>query len=221
MEQVLERCKLFDADNDGDLDLITTHDDSGNFLWINDGHGKFTSVGVVFGNKRVASRGCSDIDGDGDYDVIFGQAEGTGGNSIYLNETTIDFTENRYLNQTPPDSLPSRFPPDSLLANSTWFWHGAPSFSSDLKEMYWVKYLRTSNRTEIAYTKLVDNQWTIPERPPFASNTYQENNPIFSGSGDTMYFHSSRPGGPFFKVIRQNDGTWSQLLSFSVPKPSI
>jgi hypothetical protein len=214
------KCKLFEADHDGDLDLITSHNDNGNFLWINDGHDKFTSAGAIFGNKRVACIGFGDLDGDNDIDVVIGQAEGTGGNSIYFNETTIDSNENAYLNQTPPDSTPVRFPPDSLLANSQWFWHGSPSFSPDLTEMYWIKYLKASNRTEIACMKFVNNKWTTPFRPSFANATYRENNPILSLNGDTLYFLSSRPGGPFFRTIRQNDTLWSQPVSVSVPKPA-
>lgn len=214
------RCYLFDADGDGDLDLISNPKQERAVIWMNDGRGNYDSVCTMAENKKICSIACEDIDGDKDYDVVFGQGEGTGGNSIYFNETTIDSIENAYLNQTPPDSIPLRFSPDSLLANDQWFWHGSPSFSPDLKEMYWIKYLKAYNRTEIAYTKLVDNIWTTPERPAFASNTYRENNPIFSITGDTLYFLSSRPGGPFFRTIRQNDTSWSQHVSFSVPKPS-
>ena len=83
------RCKLFDADLDGDLDLITAHSGDGNLLWVNDGNGNYDSAGPVFGNKNVIGIECADLDGDGDYDVVLGQLEGTGGNSIYFNETIL------------------------------------------------------------------------------------------------------------------------------------
>jgi hypothetical protein len=53
---------------------------------MNDGKGRFTSLGAVFGPERVFSIGTKDIDGDGDIDIVFGQREGSGGNAIYFNE---------------------------------------------------------------------------------------------------------------------------------------
>jgi len=72
---------------DGDPDLITTNKEKGNFLRMNDGTGKFTSLGPVLGKSRVFCIECKDLDGDKDLDVILGQIEGSGGNSIYFNES--------------------------------------------------------------------------------------------------------------------------------------
>ena len=83
-------CKLIDVELDGDLDLITTHFTNGNKLWLNDGTGSFSSLGQYFGNYESHSIGCEDLDGDGDIDIVFGQVEGTGGNSIYVNESIIE-----------------------------------------------------------------------------------------------------------------------------------
>ena len=83
------RSKLFDADLDGNFDLITTHWDNGNQLWMNDGSGNFSSLGDLFGSSIVFSIGCDDLDEDDDIDVVFGQLEGTGGNSIYFNESIV------------------------------------------------------------------------------------------------------------------------------------
>jgi hypothetical protein len=91
---------LGDVDNDGDIDALISHYKIPNRLWLNDGNGfftksdrefgdgggHFTSLGAVFGSKRVFCIGSKDIDGDGDIDIIFGQHEGTGGNAIYSNE---------------------------------------------------------------------------------------------------------------------------------------
>ena len=93
IEQAALECCLLDADSDGDFELITSHIVNGNLLWLNDGSGSFTSVGAIFGNARVLSIECGDLDGDNDYDVVFGQLEGTGGNSIYFNETTQTVTD--------------------------------------------------------------------------------------------------------------------------------
>ena len=80
---------MFDADQDGDNDLVTLHPNNGNKLWLNDGSGNFTSLGIMFGSLRTLSIGCGDLDGDNDYEIVLGQLEGTGGNSIYFNETMI------------------------------------------------------------------------------------------------------------------------------------
>ncbi|MGE4619368.1 MAG: CRTAC1 family protein [Planctomycetota bacterium] len=91
-----------DADQDGDLDLVTMHGrvlrgaidpraagldywkpyGEENHLFINDGTGKFERQQFGFGraNGRVeVSRGLSvgDLDGDGDQDLVFANADGT------------------------------------------------------------------------------------------------------------------------------------------------
>ena len=79
--------KLFDADLDGDLDLITAHWTNGNQLWRNDGSAVFTSLGLLFGSARAFRVACGKLDGDDDYDVVFGMEENSGGNPIYFNES--------------------------------------------------------------------------------------------------------------------------------------
>lgn len=88
-------CKLFDVDLDGDNDLLTTHFDNGNKLWLNDGLGGFTFSTAVFDNTRAFSIDCADIDSDLDIDIIIGQEEDTGGNSIYFNETILSGIDNK------------------------------------------------------------------------------------------------------------------------------
>ena len=80
------RCELFDAEQDGDLDLITSHN-NGIFLWLNDGNGNYSSLGAIFGNSRGLSLKSGDLDSDNDLDLIFGMGEGSGGNPIYFNES--------------------------------------------------------------------------------------------------------------------------------------
>ena len=78
--------ELFDADLDGDLDLITARFDNINSFWLNVGSGSFTSMGEIFENKRVLSIGVADFDADGDFDIVFGILAGSGGNRIFWNE---------------------------------------------------------------------------------------------------------------------------------------
>jgi len=125
-----------------------------------------------------------------------------------------------YFGQTPPGLIPERFPPDILLANNDWFWHGIPSFSPDLMEMHWGKYSKypQTDRSELAFVKVVESKWTQIQTPPFADLNYDENSPIFSQSGDTLYFLSRRQMGYIFYVTRNNTG-WSQPIQLEIPLP--
>jgi hypothetical protein len=126
-----------------------------------------------------------------------------------------------YFGQEPPGSTPLRFPPPSLLANSSWFWHGSPNFSPDLMEMYWVKYTHHTgyDRMEMAFVEVEDTQWTSMQVPVFANLNYDENNPFCTVSGDTIYFVSQRPGGFIFYTTRTLTG-WSQPLPLNIPIPA-
>jgi hypothetical protein len=66
-----------DSDNDGDTDIIVANDDWGNFLFQNDGTGKFTEAGLVsglahdLGGSAQSSMGiaCGDYNNDGWLDL--------------------------------------------------------------------------------------------------------------------------------------------------------
>jgi Tol biopolymer transport system component len=122
-----------------------------------------------------------------------------------------------YLGQEPPGMEPQRFPPDSLLANEDWFWHGSPSFSPDGREMYWAKY-QVNGHSEIWFVECVDSHWTSPQIAPFASG-YAENNALFSPDGDSLYYQSTRPGGFIFLVTRTLNG-WSEPVPLGIPVPT-
>lgn len=67
-----------DLDNDGDVDVVVTNDSNPNFLYRNDGGGKFTEVGMLSGlgvnANGLAQAGMGvdggDFDGDGLQDVL-------------------------------------------------------------------------------------------------------------------------------------------------------
>ncbi len=66
-----------DYDNDGDTDLFVANDSLGNFLFENDGHGRFEEIGALAGvaynlhGERHGNMGveCADYDNDGWLDV--------------------------------------------------------------------------------------------------------------------------------------------------------
>ena len=126
-----------------------------------------------------------------------------------------------YLGQDPPGMTTQRFPPDSLLGNSTWWWHGSPIFSPDGLEMFWTEYVHYSPTVEqpVLFTmKVENNNWGPMHRPSFGDTAYMENSPVFSVGGDTLYFFSTRPGGPYFRVTRTGTD-WSQPVSIHIPTP--
>ena len=103
----------FDQDDDGDQDVYVGNDSRANFLWDNDGHGRFTEIGDLAGcavsrnGLEQASMGiaCGDYDGDGRADLFctnFSQDDSTLyhnlGGSSFMDETgRHDFGPEAYL----------------------------------------------------------------------------------------------------------------------------
>jgi len=128
-----------------------------------------------------------------------------------------------YLGQPPPGNTAVLFPPDSLLSNSAWFWHGPPVFSPDLYEMHWNEYVIYSPsfvRVENFTMRVENGHWSSPQRPAFADTNYHEKNPFLSTDGNTIYFISEgRPGGYIFKAVRTGN-SWSIAIPLSISLPA-
>jgi TolB protein len=121
-----------------------------------------------------------------------------------------------YLGQAVPGMTLERFPPFPHIANGNWFWHGAPAFSPDGQQMYGTRYDIAAGRTDIFMTKIEDGVWTWPVRAEFSSESFSDNCPVFSATGDTLYFQSARPGGNIFRVSRVGD-SWSTPQPLGLP----
>ncbi|MCB9656075.1 MAG: VCBS repeat-containing protein [Sandaracinaceae bacterium] len=94
IEAEAEWAQFGDVDGDGDLDLVT--DDRFRPVWINDGTGVFSAVvdsalaGPDDGPSVVRARAMSDLDDDGDLDVVY---VGSGPGHVWLNDGAGHFTD--------------------------------------------------------------------------------------------------------------------------------
>lgn len=94
---------VLDYDRDGDLDIYVANDQTPNFLWQNDGTGKFTNVAFIAGiasskdGAMQAGMGVawSDFDGDGLEDIIVTNFEDQV-NSVYRNDGDGFYSECSY-----------------------------------------------------------------------------------------------------------------------------
>lgn len=137
----------------------------------------------------------------------------------------VSFTEAQnnlpYLGQTPPGLIPKRFPPASLLSNGVWQWHGSPMFSSDGREMFWVRYDEPGPGTyelKILTMKVENNNWSAVHSPSFANPNYKENNPLLKTSGDTMFYYSDRQT-TFINMVTRNSENWNAPQPLNIPLP--
>ncbi len=162
---------------------------------------------------------------DGHYEIYTMNSDGSNqvrltsvnGNAINPNwKPAFDLP---YFGQIPPQNLPKLFFPDSLLATTNWQYHGSPTFTPDGKEMYFPKYIYSSQKTEIWFSDCLSGKWSEPKIAPFSNNNYQNNNPYFLRNKDTLYFISQRSNGFIFKVTRSN-GVWSSPIKINLPIPA-
>lgn len=138
---------------------------------------------------------------------------GTHGQSRYIPDSL------KYLGRTPPGNIPERFPPDSLLASSDWFWHGPVTFSPDLGEMYWCKLILSNPKGKIFYMNYDNGQWCGPNQTNFTIDNKSYNNPFFTDSNDTLFYQSFRPGGFIYYVTRDSN-SWINPVPMLLPVPS-
>jgi Tol biopolymer transport system component len=128
-----------------------------------------------------------------------------------------------YLGQTPPDTIPKRFPPSSLLSDGIWWWHGSPVFSPDGKEMFFVKYISNKPRgnMEMYWMKMgEDGEWTSPVHPSFASDS-GDNSPVYADEGNRLLFTSYRDGSIKIYQVTRADTGWSAPELVNMDYPSL
>lgn len=125
-----------------------------------------------------------------------------------------------YLGQKLPETKPEVFTPN-LLPEKYW-WHSAPAFSPDGKEVYFSAFIKSEAYSErIMCMKLENGRWTSPKLASFSK--YFEGGPCFSPDGNKIFYSSVRPlarGGEqredrdIWYVERTADG-WSEPIHTS------
>ncbi|MCX6245896.1 MAG: T9SS type A sorting domain-containing protein [Bacteroidetes bacterium] len=124
-----------------------------------------------------------------------------------------------YLGRPAPGLTALRFPPDSLLATSTWMWHGSPAFTAGGLEMFWTEYSESGGsifHLEIYTMRVENNNWSAIHRPEFADTTYKENNPCLPAGEDTLFYYSERTSSFINRVIRTTAG-WMTPQPLMIP----
>ncbi|MCC6702994.1 MAG: VCBS repeat-containing protein, partial [Fluviicola sp.] len=95
---------FFDADDDGDQDVIITGQDFSSYtakLFINDGAGNFTQSSNFFTGVGYSAVSIADVDNDTDIDVLIcGQANSGVKADLYLNDGVGNFTFNALASST-------------------------------------------------------------------------------------------------------------------------
>ncbi len=199
----------------GNTDIFfARYDTSGNYIWAANMGGSYSDggsgIGVDSENHVYVTGYFAGTNVDFDPDPPTSYLSSAGSADVFLAKYSQTL-KGLYLGQTPPDTIPKRFPPRFLLSNGNWWWHGSPTFSPDNSEMYFVKYVsdKPSANMEMYGMKMDENQeWTFPQSPSFASDS-GDNSPAFAKGGNRLLFTSYRDGSmKIYQVFRADTG-WS------------
>ena len=203
---------VMNADGTGDTALTNTGGINEDAIWSPDGKE------IVFQSDR-----------DGNFEVYIMAANGSNPRRLTNHPSWDGFPDwgvvrvplKKYLGQTPPDSIPIRFPPSSLLSDGVWWWHGSPVFSPEGTEMYFVKYIDATDKMEMYYMEIDQNgEWTSPQTPSFASDSL-DNSPVFADDGNRLLFTSNREGVTRIYQVSRTDSGWSEPQSVDMDYQSL
>ena len=169
-----------DYDNDGDQDIYVANDSMRNFLFQNDGTGKFRDVtllaGVGYSEDGQAQAGMGtdlgDYDGDGWLDIIVTNLDFEY-NALYRGDASGFFADVSY---------------DSGLAEPSLNYVGFGAFFFDYDNDGWLDVF-------VATGHIIDNI------AAFGSvSTYEEPNFLFHNNGDATFDDVSKTSGEFFQM---------------------
>jgi signal transduction histidine kinase len=184
-----------DVDQDGDLDLFVTNEDTTNLLFLNNGFGKFQEVTRPAGlTTHRSGKGATfgDLDLDGDLDLVvpcFGVR-----NRIYRNEGIQPGTKIPFFREMNTDWLPSE--PDSLAKSTAAV---LADFDNDGDPDLYISNLASTNRL---YENDGAGHFTdITESTGLLDSSHTSSACFFDADndGDLDLFLSNRGPNLFFK----------------------
>ncbi|MCJ7459885.1 MAG: dockerin type I domain-containing protein, partial [candidate division Zixibacteria bacterium] len=128
---------------------------------------------------------------------------------------------NKYLGQSPPDSIPKIFAPG--IVSTTNGAEYACAFTPDGTEFYFTRYDEATATNNIWVTKLSYNQWTTPVFASFTQDYSYNIEPNISPDGQKLFFISERPGGtpPRIWYVDRIDTSWSAPHVIGEPLSSL
>lgn len=123
---------------------------------------------------------------------------------------TSDFVENQW---SKPVNL------GNIVNTSTM--ESQPCISADGKELYFVRYSRTYESTDIYYSEFYQGKWTNPKPITFANSKGNEMSPFIHPDGNTLYFasdgHPGMGGYDIFMCKKLPRGEWSTPVNLGYP----
>ena len=96
-----------------------------------------------------------------------------------------------------------------------------PCISADGTELYFVRYSRTYESTDIYYSQLYQGKWTNPKPITIANSKGNEMSPFLHPDGNTLYFASDgipgMGGYDIFMCRKLDRGEWSDPVNLGYP----
>ena len=96
-----------------------------------------------------------------------------------------------------------------------------PCISADGKELYFVRYSRTYESTDIYYSQFYQGKWSNPKPITNANSKGNEMSPFLHPDGNTLYFASDGMPGmggyDIFMCRKLDRGEWSEPVNLGYP----
>jgi flagellar motor protein MotB len=123
---------------------------------------------------------------------------------------TSDFVDNQW---SKPVNL------GNIVNTSTM--ESQPCISADGKELYFARYSRTYESTDLYYSQFYQGKWTNPKPVTEANTKGNEMSPFIHPDGNTMYFASDgipgMGGYDIFMCKKLDRGEWSDPINLGYP----
>lgn len=123
---------------------------------------------------------------------------------------TSDFVENQW---TKPVNL------GNIVNTSTM--ESQPCISADGKELYFVRYSRTYESTDLYFSEYYQGKWTNPKPVAAANSKGNEMSPFIHPDGNTLYFasdgHPGMGGYDIFMCKKLSRGEWTAPQNLGYP----